>query len=611
MGSFEDIVAVMRNQTPRFRPVLLQLASLILLALCCPEAGEAQRTQGTPRGTAENAARELFGRYVALHRACDPAVLDLFAVDAGITWAEIHPTTGRVRLAEIPLHQYSRALRQRLAQDKAAGRCGVFSTPTFALMNDGSVWVETSQTVGSGRFQLPLRLRVGPHGRRAWRILEERAGQRPRDSTPEEQIAAWGAEGTPEAIERLEAFWLGPDDRLRDLAAEALVRATERILQQGAEEEAARLGLDLYLFANQAEVRRRAFVVYVRAAGDTAVPHLEAILLKRRDPELRLVALDLLRELSGPRAQALQRQLGVTPDRGSSQDGQIVDWVPYRLPPFAALQDELRQGVEQESSAQEYENLRRDPQFKLRKVRYYSEGLEVVAYVYGPARRPENSLPVILFNRGGYQMEDAAPLLLSTFHRLATAGFLVVAPQYRGSDGAAGRDAMGGEDVADVFHAAKLARNLPEANPRNLFIYGISRGGMMAFQVIRDGLQARAVATVGAFTDLAATIEENPAVEQLAHQIWPDFDRRRESISRRRSALLWADRLEVPLLLLHGGEDEVVSPNQTLRLGLALEALGFSYQLAILKGGNHTLREQPALRDQRVIDWFRRHRARR
>ncbi len=59
--------------------------------------------------------------------------------------------------------------------------------------------------------------------------------------------------------------------------------------------------------------------------------------------------------------------------------------------------------------------------------------------MYRPSETRDR-LPVIVYNRGSYVRQNAAPELLVTFHRLVDAGFLVVAPMYRGSEGAPGRD---------------------------------------------------------------------------------------------------------------------------------------------------------------------------
>ena len=136
-----------------------------------------------------------------------------------------------------------------------------------------------------------------------------------------------------------------------------------------------------------------------------------------------------------------------------------------------------------------------DSRYVLEKVRYRSDGLAVIAYFYHPRKSEGTKRPVIVFNRGSYVRADIAPELLPMFHRLANAGFSVVAPMYRGSDGGEGRDEMGGADVNDLMNIFPVLSQLDSLDTRNVFLYGESRGGMMVFQAIRDGFPARAAAT--------------------------------------------------------------------------------------------------------------------
>src|SRR5687768_10564223 len=91
--------------------------------------------------------------------------------------------------------------------------------------------------------------------------------------------------------------------------------------------------------------------------------------------------------------------------------------------------------------------------FGLEKVSYKSDGLEVYAFVYGPkAPRADEQLPVIVYNRGSYIRRNTTPDLMPMYERLGAAGFVVVAPMYRGSEGAAGTDEMGGADLHDLMN---------------------------------------------------------------------------------------------------------------------------------------------------------------
>jgi dipeptidyl aminopeptidase/acylaminoacyl peptidase len=168
---------------------------------------------------------------------------------------------------------------------------------------------------------------------------------------------------------------------------------------------------------------------------------------------------------------------------------------------------------------------------------------------------------------------------------------------------------MGGADLADVMNALALAGSLSYVDRDNLFLYGESRGGMMAYQALREGARVRAAATVGAFTDLAAMLAADERAQAAALRIWPDFEQRQAEIAERRSALHWAETMAaVPLLILHGGADRSVSPRQSLALAMRLQELGRPYELHVFAEEGHVLSGRAEARDRQIADWFLRHR---
>ena len=247
-----------------------------------------------------------------------------------------------------------------------------------------------------------------------------------------------------------------------------------------------------------------------------------------------------------------------------------------------------------------------DARFTCEKLTYSSDQLPVIAYLYSPTN-VSGRLPVVVYNRGSYVVKDQLSNLLPMFKRLAEAGFLIVAPMYRGSEGAPGRDEMGGADLHDLMNAVPLIRNLTAADEDNLFLYGVSRGGIMCMLALRDGFPARAAATIGAITDLAAYLQRDSRAARLVHTIWPDYDSRREEILFTRSASQWAEKLKRPILLMHGGADPQVDPLHSLKLAMRLQELGHPYGLTIFAGGDHNLNQFSAERDQQAIQWFKKH----
>ena len=288
-------------------------------------------------------------------------------------------------------------------------------------------------------------------------------------------------------------------------------------------------------------------------------------------------------------------------------DGDIVSRASYRLPAYDSMSPAMRREVDHAATRAAYDSARGDARFSLERVVYTSDGLKVVAYI-APAigRSRDARSPAIVYLRGSYVMGDEAPVLAPAMHRLAAAGYTVVAPQYRGSDGGEGRDEMGGADVHDVLNAMHLARSLPIVDSAALFLYGESRGGMMVYQALRDGARVRAAAVVGAFTDLDSLLAGDARSAGAASQIWPDYAKQREQIAARRSAIRWADSIRAPVLILHGADDSQVSPRQSLRMAARLGELGRPYELHVIDGGNHTLSVRAAEREAEITAWFQR-----
>src|SRR5688572_24464706 len=158
----------------------------------------------------------------------------------------------------------------------------------------------------------------------------------------------------------------------------------------------------------------------------------------------------------------------------TSSDGKVLKVETLTLPAFADIAASPRSPTEGESCCstadmQVYEQARTDPRFEMLRLIYTSGGLPVVAFIYQPSA-PGDKRPVVVYNRGSFVRQNAARELLVTFHRLADAGFVVVAPMYRGSEGAPGRDEMGGADLADLINIQPVIASLPYADSENRFL---------------------------------------------------------------------------------------------------------------------------------------------
>jgi dipeptidyl aminopeptidase/acylaminoacyl peptidase len=281
----------------------------------------------------------------------------------------------------------------------------------------------------------------------------------------------------------------------------------------------------------------------------------------------------------------------------------ILGTRPVAFPAYDAYKGMARYAPTRE----EYARAIADHGFVMERVTYRSDDLEVFAYVYRPTFPQKGKrLPVVVFNRGSYVRDDFSPEVLMLGNRLARHGFLVVAPMLRGSGGAPGHDEMGGADVHDLFNIVPVLKELPYADPERVFLYGESRGGIMCLLAARDGFPARAMAVYGAITDFGRFIGEGSPARALAPKIWPGFPANEEEIARARSAVLWPEKIGIPVLIMNGGSDRDVPPRNALDLAIALEKAGKPFELKIFYGERHVLTGRAEERDADAAAWFRR-----
>lgn len=272
-----------------------------------------------------------------------------------------------------------------------------------------------------------------------------------------------------------------------------------------------------------------------------------------------------------------------------------------------APQYDTDRDAQRAASREEYEAARSDIRFVLTQFTYQSDGETVGAYLYRPIQYARRRAPVVVFNRGSFTRPNGfASEFLVLANRYADAGFIVVAPHYRGSNGWHGRDEMGGADLNDLMNLAPEVAKIEGADSSRIFLAGESRGGMMVYQALREGFSARAAAVWGGFTDLAPLIAPDGPQARFAPMIWPDIDQNRDSIIQRRSAMRWADRIKTPILIMHGEADSQIPLEQSRQMARTLTELGRVHELRVFEGEQHTIAGRGAERDAAAIAWFRR-----
>lgn len=111
--------------------------------------------------------------------------------------------------------------------------------------------------------------------------------------------------------------------------------------------------------------------------------------------------------------------------------------------------------------------------------------------------------PVIISLRGGSR--DLGKMTLLQFYSniankffLINKGYVFITTQYRGVAGGAGIDEMGGKDLNDCIKLFEIVRKLRFCDKNRIGLFGMSRGGQMIFQLLKEEIKVKtAVVGVG------------------------------------------------------------------------------------------------------------------
>jgi dipeptidyl aminopeptidase/acylaminoacyl peptidase len=186
----------------------------------------------------------------------------------------------------------------------------------------------------------------------------------------------------------------------------------------------------------------------------------------------------------------------------------------------------------------------------------------ISAFVYVPYNLPRNGQhPAIVYVHGGPTAQT-----LNTFNRfvqyMANQGYLVIAPNYRGSTGygkefqQANLFDMGGGDLQDVLASADWIKQTGYVDPKKLILMGGSYGGYLTMMGVTKAPDVWAagvpiVPFVNWFTEIQ---NEDPVLQQSDLATMGDLVKNK-ALYQDRSPINFVDNIKAPLYLLAGGND--------------------------------------------------------
>ncbi|QXP63544.1 S9 family peptidase [Polaribacter sp. HaHaR_3_91] len=239
------------------------------------------------------------------------------------------------------------------------------------------------------------------------------------------------------------------------------------------------------------------------------------------------------------------------------------------------------------------------------KIRYKSNGLEITGFLTIP--KDLQKYPTIIYNRGGnrdFGTFTTKSLIYQQY--LSSNGFIVLSSQLRGNMHSEGKDEFGGKDLNDILKLIEINKSLKYSN-QNIGVFGISRGGLNAYQISRLTDEIKAIAVVGAPTDLRLDFDTRPEMyEKVLKELIGDTINFKKEYDYR-SPIKWVNEINEPTLILHGSDDWKVKPINAELMIKEMKRLNKEFDFQIVENGDHGLNTHRNIRNEKVINWFRKY----
>lgn len=156
-------------------------------------------------------------------------------------------------------------------------------------------------------------------------------------------------------------------------------------------------------------------------------------------------------------------------------------------------------------------------------------------------------------------------------------GYVVLDVDYRGSEGH-GKDyrnklAMADKELDDVLAGAKFLQTLPNVQKDRLAIMGDDRGAYITYWVVARPNPFKAAVAISGYTDLSKQYEYEAEIAPNfmgIQKLMKGSPYTMEERFKDLSPVSFANKINVPVLILHGNNDRLVLPDHAWKMSEAL-----------------------------------------
>jgi cephalosporin-C deacetylase-like acetyl esterase len=231
-----------------------------------------------------------------------------------------------------------------------------------------------------------------------------------------------------------------------------------------------------------------------------------------------------------------------------------------------------------------------------------ADGLQITGYLTLPNGRELKNMPLVVLPHGGPASRDSFSFDWWA-QALASKGYAVLQPNYRGSNGLGlaflekGYGEWGGKMQTDLSDGVRQLAKLGLIDPTRVCIVGASYGGYAALAAAAfEPSVYRCAVSVAGVSDMRKLLsdqingrvsDENRSSRYLLRYVGTtkQDDPKLDAIS----PVHHADQVKIPVLLIHGDNDSVVQFEQSQIMANALKKAGKQFELVKLKSEDHWL----------------------
>lgn len=262
--------------------------------------------------------------------------------------------------------------------------------------------------------------------------------------------------------------------------------------------------------------------------------------------------------------------------------------------------------IKLDALAYRYKKLLPELLSKTQRIEYKArDGLQIEAYLTTPRDRPAKNLPTLMFPHGGPHARDSDAFdYWAQF--FANKGYAVLQMNFRGSDGQgielrnAGLKNWGKEMQDDIEDGARKLIADGIADPNAIGIVGGSYGGYAALMgVVKTPDFYRCAISVNGVANVFDLVKDNRAF-WLSYNVVDEQIGNDNATLRAISPVNFADKIKVPVLLVHGTDDRQVEIKHSYQMRDALQKAKKDVTFVELPSEDHYL-----LNEKNRIDTFR------